>query len=195
MICPLIILAIPTIFIGFFGSLIFPKLINFDSSLDLSYDSLTIVMNSNYWFDFIREAIPSTIIASVGIVISFIIYGPESFYSRDLRENIDPKLDGILGFLLNTIYNWSYNRAYIDKLYNFVFIRGTRLSAKSISFFDQWVIDGIVNGIGISSFFGGEGIKYGQVGRISLYLFGLILGIISLLIVQIFRFDVIPSII
>nr|YP_007374758.1 NAD(P)H-quinone oxidoreductase subunit 5 [Equisetum hyemale]AGC26671.1 NAD(P)H-quinone oxidoreductase subunit 5 [Equisetum hyemale] len=195
LICPLIILTIPTIFIGFFGSIIFPKLINFDSSLDLSYDSLTIVMNSNYWFDFIREAIPSTIIASVGIVISFIIYGPESFYSRNLRENIDPKLDGILGFLLNTIYNWSYNRAYIDKLYNFVFIRGTRLSAKSISFFDQWVIDGIVNGIGISSFFGGEGIKYGQVGRISLYLFGLILGIISLLIVQIFRFDVIPSII
>nr|WEI30030.1 NADH-plastoquinone oxidoreductase subunit 5 [Equisetum ramosissimum] len=195
LICPLIILTIPTIFIGFFGSIIFPKLINFDSSLDLSYDSLTIVMNSNYWFDFIREAIPSTIIASVGIVISFIIYGPESFYSRNLRENIDPKLDGILGFLLNTIYNWSYNRAYIDKLYNFVFIRGTRLSAKSISFFDQWVIDGIVNGIGISSFFGGEGFKYGQVGRISLYLFGLILGIISLLIVQIFRFDVIPSII
>jgi NAD(P)H-quinone oxidoreductase subunit 5 len=42
--------------------------------------------------------------------------------------------------------------------------------AELTSFFDRRVIDGITNGVGFTSFFAGEGIKYVGGGRISFYL-------------------------
>lgn len=65
-------------------------------------------------------------------------------------------------------------------------MKGTRLLAQSILFFDEWIIDGIVNGFGMLTSFGGEGTKYLEGGRISSYLFGLIFGMILLLLFLIF---------
>lgn len=50
-------------------------------------------------------------------------------------------------------------------------IASVRKVAKFNYFFDRQVIDGIPNGIGISSFFIGEAIKYVGGGRISSYIF------------------------
>lgn len=53
-------------------------------------------------------------------------------------------------------------------------------------FFDEWIIDGFVNGFGILIFFEGESIKYLEGGRIFFYLFGLIFGMIILLFIGFF---------
>jgi NAD(P)H-quinone oxidoreductase subunit 5 len=74
------------------------------------------------------------------------------------------------GKIINVIYDWSYNRGYIDVFYIISLTKGIRRLAELTHFFDRRVIDGITNGIGIASFFVGEGIKYAGGGRISSYL-------------------------
>ena len=73
--------------------------------------------------------------------------------------------------IINILYNWSYNRAYIDTFYTTSFTGAIRGLAQLTDFFDRRVIDGITNGVGVMSFFVGEGIKYVGGGRISSYLF------------------------
>ncbi|WP_203255421.1 hypothetical protein, partial [Klebsiella pneumoniae] len=73
--------------------------------------------------------------------------------------------------MLNDIYCWSYNRAYIDSFYKRYLTGGTRALAELTHFFDRRVIDGITNGVGFLSFFIGEVLKYVGGGRISSYLF------------------------
>ena len=48
---------------------------------------------------------------------------------------------------------------------------GIRGLTELTQFFDRYIIDGITNGVGIASFFIGEGIKSMGGGRISSYLF------------------------
>nr|YP_009559717.1 NADH dehydrogenase subunit F [Lycopodium clavatum]AZU95769.1 NADH dehydrogenase subunit F [Lycopodium clavatum] len=196
MLFPLLILTIPTLFVGFIG-VPFPQEETGSDSLSHWLDpSLSLSQKINYenWLlEFLTNATISVGIASLGIFIAFIPYGPIPFFPRDLRQKTDLQLEGILGHFSSLLYNWSYSRGYIDGYYNIVFIKGTRVLAKIISFFDQWIIDGIVNGVGISSSFGGEGSRYGEGGRISYYLFGFISGTIILLLVVInYKHDFFP---
>ena len=77
----------------------------------------------------------------------------------------------LLDQVKNVIYNWSYNRGYIDIFYTRIFTVGIRRLAERIQFFDRYIIDGIINGVGVASFFIGEGVKYMGGGRVSSYLF------------------------
>jgi NAD(P)H-quinone oxidoreductase subunit 5 len=72
--------------------------------------------------------------------------------------------------LINVIYDWSYNRGYIDAFYAISLTNGIRGLAQLTYFFDRRVIDGIMNGVGITSFFVGEGYKIYRGGRIPSYL-------------------------
>ena len=58
------------------------------------------------------------------------------------------------------------------------------LISKLVFHFDQWIIDGFINGTAASNLFGGESIRYGKNGRIPEYIFGLIIGtVLSVLLV------------
>ncbi|MFS7891998.1 putative polyphosphate kinase [Helianthus anomalus] len=59
----------------------------------------------------------------------------------------------------NAIYDWSYNRGYIDAFYGTFFTAGVRKLAEFTHFFDRRIIDGIPNGVGFMSFFVAEVIK------------------------------------
>ena len=65
-----------------------------------------------------------------------------------------------MGKLINFVYNWSYNRGYIDSFFKTSLIESIRRLAKQTTFFDKRIIDGITNGVGITSFFVGEVTKY-----------------------------------
>ncbi|KAI3845005.1 hypothetical protein MKX03_014710, partial [Papaver bracteatum] len=78
---------------------------------------------------------------------------------------------GLWDKIVNVIYNWSYNRGYIDSFYAATLNTGIRRLVGFTHFFDRRVIDGITNGVGITSLFVGEGIKNVGGGRISSYLF------------------------
>lgn len=131
--------------------------------------------NSTDWYEFLKDAVFSISIAYFGIFIASLLYKP--FYSS--LQNFDLINSFVKGGpnrivwdkILNGIYDWSYNRAYIDAFYRTSLTKGVRGLAELTHLFDRRVIDGITNGVGVMSFFIGEGIKYVGGGRISSYLF------------------------
>nr|YP_009516389.1 NADH-plastoquinone oxidoreductase subunit 5 [Philydrum lanuginosum]AYD91247.1 NADH-plastoquinone oxidoreductase subunit 5 [Philydrum lanuginosum] len=179
MLFPLLVLVLFTLFIGVIG-------IHFDEGvMDLDLLSKWVAPsttlfhpNSNYsvdWYEFFTNALFSVSIAIFGLLIAYILYG--SVYSFlqnwgliNLFVKGGPKRI-FLDRIKNVIYNWSYNRGYIDIFYTRVLTMGLRGLTKLTQFFDRYVIDGITNGFGVVSFFIGEGIKSMGGGRISSYLF------------------------
>nr|YP_010004213.1 NADH dehydrogenase ND5 subunit [Myurella julacea]QNR01334.1 NADH dehydrogenase ND5 subunit [Myurella julacea] len=183
MLFTLIILTLPTLFIGFLGAPFPQGQTGFDLLSQCLYPILKNYSEITFgnWSEFAVNAINSLSIVIFGIFIAFILYGPISFFPQNLEKNFEFLLQKNLNPFISFIYNWSYFRGYIDFYYDIVFVKGTRLLAQSVLFFDEWIIDGIINGFGILISSGGESTKYLEAGRISSYLFGLILGILLLL--------------
>nr|ATL62420.1 NADH dehydrogenase subunit 5 [Amphidasya ambigua] len=181
MLFPLLVLGLFTLFVGSIGIPFNQEGVNLDilskwltPSINLLHQRLN---NSMDWYEFLKDAVFSVSIASLGIFIASFLYKPpySSVLNLDLINSVLKIKRGPKRFLwdkiLNDIYNWSYNRAYIDSFYIISLTGVIRKSAELIHFFDRRVIDGITNGIGVISFFVGEAIKYIGGGRISSYLF------------------------
>nr|CEF90087.1 NADH dehydrogenase [Sphaeranthus flexuosus] len=176
MLFPILILILFTLFVGFLG-------IPFNQDVDILSKWLTpsinlLHKNSNNsidWYEFCKDAVFSVSIASFGIFIAFFLYKPvySSFQNLDLINSfvkMGPKRN-FSDKIKNTIYDWSYNRGYIDAFYGTFFTVGMRKLAEFTHFFDRRIIDGIPNGVGLMSFFVAEVIKSVGGGRISSYLF------------------------
>nr|QVL26704.1 NADH dehydrogenase subunit 5 [Siphocranion flavidum] len=176
MLFPLLLLVLFTLFVGSLG-------IPFRTDLDILTKWLAPSINflhqksndSTDWYGFLKNAILSVSIAYFGIFIASFLYKPiySSFKNFDLINsfvNLGPKRKH-WDKIINALYDWSYNRAYMDAFYTTSFTGGIRELAQLTHFFDRRVIDGITNGVGVMSFFVGEGIKYVGGGRISSYLF------------------------
>nr|YP_010524197.1 NADH dehydrogenase ND5 subunit [Isodon scrophularioides]UXP82116.1 NADH dehydrogenase ND5 subunit [Isodon scrophularioides] len=176
MLFPLLLLVLFTLFVGSLG---IPFRTDFDILTKWLAPSINFVHqksnDSTDWYEFLKNAIFSVSIAYFGIFIASFLYKPiySSFKNFELINSfvkLGPKRKH-WDKIINALYNWSYNRAYIDIFYTISFTEGIRKLAQLMHFFDRRVIDGITNGVGIMSFFVGEGIKYVGGGRISSYLF------------------------
>ena len=178
MLFPMFGLVLFTLFIGIIGIPFNQEGVELDILSKLLTPSLTLLQqsqkNSVDWYEFVTNAIFSVTIAFFGIFIAFSLYKPVYLSLQNLNffnafAKKGPKRI-LLDKIINVIYNWSYNRGYIDAFYEISFIRGIRKLAELIHLFDKRIIDGITNGVGITSLFVGEGIKYVGSGRISSYL-------------------------
>nr|ARU80537.1 NADH-plastoquinone oxidoreductase subunit 5 [Asimina incana] len=179
MLLPLLVLFLFTLFVGFIG-IPFEQLgTGFDILSKLLTPPITFLQkNLNYsvdWYEFVTNSIFSVSIACFGIFIASLFYGSvyssfQSLYLINSFVKMVPKRI-FSDRIIYGIYSWSYNRGYIDFFYATFLIRGIRGLAQVIHFFDKWIIDGITNSVGITTFFVGEGIKYVGGGRISSYLF------------------------
>nr|UZS91187.1 NADH-plastoquinone oxidoreductase subunit 5 [Ficus sarmentosa var. lacrymans] len=162
-------------------------------SINLLYQNKKFLMDWD-WYEFITNAIFSVSIASFGILIASFLYNPCYSSLQNLNlfnsfvKSISNKLKIFENKIINVTYDWSYNRGYIDFFYATFLIQGIRILSKLILFFDRQVIDGITNGVGISSFFVGEGIKYVGVGRISSYLLVYVSYVLIFLLIYSFFF-------
>nr|YP_010496693.1 NADH-plastoquinone oxidoreductase subunit 5 [Lactuca reviersii]UWN00336.1 NADH-plastoquinone oxidoreductase subunit 5 [Lactuca reviersii] len=176
MLFPILILILFTLFIGFLG-------IPFNQDVDILSKWLTpsinlLHQNSNNsidWYEFSKDAFFSVSIAFFGIFIAFFLYKPvySSFQNLEFL-NAFVKIGPNRIFydkIKNYIYDWSYNRGYIDAFYGRFLTAGIRKLANFAHFFDRRIIDAIPNGVGLMSFFGAEVIKSVGGGRISSYLF------------------------
>nr|YP_010950826.1 NADH-plastoquinone oxidoreductase subunit 5 [Hemsleya amabilis]WMI39448.1 NADH-plastoquinone oxidoreductase subunit 5 [Hemsleya amabilis] len=143
--------------------------------------------NSVNWYEFVKNATFSVTIAYFGIFLASFFYKPpySSLQNLTLRNSFVKSFTKNFFFekIRNKIYDWSYNRGYIDAFYRISLIGGIRILAELTYFFDRWIIDGITNGVGILNFFVAESIKYLGGGRISSYiLFYLVFVFIFILI-------------
>nr|YP_010880154.1 NADH-plastoquinone oxidoreductase subunit 5 [Sanguisorba diandra]WHU29046.1 NADH-plastoquinone oxidoreductase subunit 5 [Sanguisorba diandra] len=181
MLFPILVLVLFTLFVGAVG---IPFLNQEGMDLDILSKLLTPSINllhqnsihSVDWYDFFTNAIFSVSIAYCGILIAFVLYKPVYSSLQNLTlfnsfvKRVPNKIQLLGGKIINVIYDWSYNRGYIDVFYRISLTKGIRNLAELTHFFDRRVIDGITNGVGIASFFVGEGFKYVGGGRISSYL-------------------------
>nr|YP_010216637.1 NADH-plastoquinone oxidoreductase subunit 5 [Stachyurus chinensis]UBS93718.1 NADH-plastoquinone oxidoreductase subunit 5 [Stachyurus chinensis] len=178
MLFPMLVLVLFTLFVGAIGIPFNQEKWDLDILSKLLTPSINLLhQNSNNfvdWYEFVKNATFSVSIAYFGIVIASFLYKPvysslqnfnllNSFAKRGSKKILWDKI-------INVIYDWSYNRGYIDTFYTRSLTEGIRVLAELTHFFDRRIIDGITNGIGITSFFVGEGIKYVGGGRISSYL-------------------------
>nr|QGT34403.1 NADH-plastoquinone oxidoreductase subunit 5 [Utricularia amethystina] len=183
MLFPLLILVLFTLFVGFLG---IPFNFN-NKNKEFYFDILSkwispsinllhqTSKDSRNFYEFFQNAISSVSIAYFGIVLAFFFYKPiySSFKKFDLI-NFFMKIGWKNIWwekFLNILYEWAYNRAYIDAFYRSAFISPIRGLSQLIDFFDKQVIDGIPNGIGLSNLFAGEVTKSVGSGRVSSYLF------------------------
>nr|YP_010691032.1 NADH-plastoquinone oxidoreductase subunit 5 [Vatica bantamensis]WBU93133.1 NADH-plastoquinone oxidoreductase subunit 5 [Vatica bantamensis] len=193
MLFPMLILVLFTLFVGVIG-------IPFNQEEDILSKLLTPSINLLYpnsndfvdWYEFLTNATFSVSIACFGIFLAYFLYNP--FYSSLQNLNVfnsfvkrGPKRifwDKIQNF----IYDWSYNRGYIDAFYSIFLTEGIRGLAELTYFFDRRVIDGITNGVGITSFLVGEGIRYVGGSRISSYLLIILFSMFIFLVIFYFLF-------
>nr|YP_010587098.1 NADH dehydrogenase subunit 5 [Ziziphus mairei]UZZ46054.1 NADH dehydrogenase subunit 5 [Ziziphus mairei] len=200
MLFPMLVLVLFTLFIGFIGIPFFNQFNQEAVDLDILSKLLNPAINllhpnpntSVDFYEFISNATFSFSIAFFGILIASFFYKPVysslqnlNFFNSFVKSI--PKKRKILGEkLLNGIYDWSYNRGYIDVFYAICLTKGIRGLAQLTHFFDKRIIDGITNGVGIGSFFVGEGIKYVGGGRISSYLLVYISYVLIFLLIYFF---------
>nr|ARC98322.1 NADH-plastoquinone oxidoreductase subunit 5 [Chamaebatia foliolosa] len=181
MLFPMLVLGLFTLFIGAVGIPFFNQEgMDVDILSKLLTSSINLLhQNRNHsvdWYEFITNAIFSVSIAYFGILISSFLYKPvysslQNFnFFNSFVKSVPNKIKILGSKIINVIYDWSYNRGYIDVFYEISLTKGTRRLAEITHFFDRRVIDGITNGVGIGVFFVGEGIKYLGGGRISSYL-------------------------
>jgi NADH-quinone oxidoreductase subunit L len=79
---------------------------------------------------------------------------------------------------------WTFDMRVIDGLVNFAGWFGVAL-AIAHNWFDKYIIDGIVNGLGYTMRGSGRVLRFVQTGRLENYTFLIALGVLLLVIVQI----------
>jgi proton-translocating NADH-quinone oxidoreductase chain L len=135
MLYPLLILAVPTIVIGWPWTIIpltgHPVL---ESMLSYGEPFVAAAAGNSHFLAFLA----SLIIATVGIGLGVLFYGPWPQYRKLDAAKYAKRFAPIYGFL---VHKW-----YFDELYNAVLIQPCLKAAYMISNFDRIVVDGMVNG-------------------------------------------------
>lgn len=199
MLFPMLVLVLLTLFIG---GIAIPfnqfnqEGIHLDILSKLLTPSLNLLhQNVNHsldWYEFFINVPFSVGIAYFGIFIACSLYKPlySSFHDLNFLNLLGKKGPTRIfsDKIINIIYDWSYNRGYIDGLYAISLTKGVRRLGQIIDFFDKRVIEGIINGVGLASFFGAEGIKYVGGGRISSYLLLYLFYVLIFLIIYCFYY-------
>lgn len=76
----------------------------------------------------------SLIVAGLGILVAFMFFQWKKLNADKLAEKLKP------------LYNFSLNKWYLDEIYDATAVNGTLGTGKGLSWFDQKVVDGAVNG-------------------------------------------------
>nr|YP_009578873.1 NADH-plastoquinone oxidoreductase subunit 5 [Pseudotaxus chienii]QBK34375.1 NADH-plastoquinone oxidoreductase subunit 5 [Pseudotaxus chienii] len=187
MLLPLVVLGILTLFVGLIGVPFFRGQMNyfilfqwFSSSMNHFDENHPKNLSESF-----TDAIPSVGIVFPGILMAYVLYRPIRILSQDVHHKT---IRIISDQSINILYNWSYHRAYIDIYYDIIITRGLRRLAEKSNSFDQWVIDGIPNGLGILGLFVGEGMRCLGGGRISSYIFVSLLCISTSILIYYYSF-------
>ncbi|MGF1517355.1 MAG: NAD(P)H-quinone oxidoreductase subunit F [Nodosilinea sp.] len=69
---------------------------------------------------------------------------------------------------------------YTPKLYRNTFVLGVDLLSRMTDWLDRYVVDGLVNAVGLASLFSGETLKYGNTGQLQFYVLTIALGVAGL---------------
>ncbi|AFZ55051.1 NAD(P)H-quinone oxidoreductase subunit F [Cyanobacterium aponinum] len=106
----------------------------------------------------------------IGVVLAMLIYG---------KKPADKSVDVVPEF----VRNFFANDLYIQDIYKVTVVGIVNVTAKLAYWFDRYIVDGVVNLVGLSTIFGGQALKYSTSGQSQLYIFSILLGLIFVAII------------
>nr|YP_001019159.1 NADH dehydrogenase subunit 5 [Chlorokybus atmophyticus]Q19V60.2 RecName: Full=NAD(P)H-quinone oxidoreductase subunit 5, chloroplastic; AltName: Full=NAD(P)H dehydrogenase subunit 5; AltName: Full=NADH-plastoquinone oxidoreductase subunit 5 [Chlorokybus atmophyticus]ABD62194.2 subunit 5 of NADH-plastoquinone oxidoreductase [Chlorokybus atmophyticus] len=152
---PLIILALVTTLVGFVGTPfnnMFAKFINLTRLEEHPFE----------WNEFLSMSGSSVGIALIGLTLASLIYKESKIDANQIANTLTP------------LYKLSFNKFYIDHIYQIGFIKVNRSLAQKALELDQQIIDGFINFTGFFTIMTGEILKYVENGRVQSYVFVII---------------------
>ncbi len=178
---PLVLLAIPSVFLGLFlglplgASLIAGWLAPvFEEGQAILHGGAGEPAYSLFGIDGVL-IIASVTIATIGLVVAWRLFGVEL---GPIRMPSRPEQVGELTARAPFLYRASLNKWWFDELYHLLFIViGGRIAA-ACWWFDREVIDGTVNAVGGATIGAGRELRRVQTGRVQNYALGIALGLI-----------------
>jgi NAD(P)H-quinone oxidoreductase subunit 5 len=163
MIFPVVVLAIPSCFLGWIGrpwDNVFARFIH-------APGEIITLANQFDPQEFLIMAGSSVGIALIGITVASLMY-------------LQPKIDRVaIAEKYSTLYQLSLNKFYFDDIYHQVFVVGCRRLARQIMETDNRVVDGVVNLTGLVTIASGEGFKYLETGRSQFYVLTIFSAVLS----------------
>lgn len=113
------------------------------------------------------------------IIMAFIAY------NKYVKKSEIPQGDGASEE--SGLYKLSYNKLYIDELYDTLFVRPLNSLSKFLhSVVEKAGIDGLINGIGDLFVSSGKGIRQLQSGNVGFYIFMMVMGVIAFMLYGLF---------
>lgn len=166
---PLLILAVPSLAIGWLG---LPWQNYFETFVYAPGETAIDLAEMAAEFDRTEFGIMAG--ASVGIALIGIAIASLMFLQRKIDTDA-------LAEKYQSLYQFSLNKWYFDDLYQRAFVLPCRRLARQVLEVDFRVVDGAVNLTGLAALIGGEGLKYVENGRAQFYaliVFGAVLGFV-----------------
>jgi NADH-quinone oxidoreductase subunit L len=106
-------------------------------------------------------------------------------YNKYVKKSEIPQGDGASEE--SGLYKLSYNKLYIDELYDTLFVRPLNSLSKFLhSVVEKAGIDGLINGIGDLFVSSGKGIRQLQSGNVGFYIFMMVIGVIAFMLYGLF---------
>ena len=123
----------------------------------------------------LNVAIPLVIATLVGAGSAFFIY---------LNDNI-PKPIKLKPQALQDFFAYDL---YTAEIYRVTIVFAVGLVSKVIYWFDRYLVDGLINLVGLATLFSGESLKYNVSGQAQFYFLSILLGVILFVSVVCFPF-------
>lgn len=168
---PLVVLAVPSLFVGLLGV---PWNSRFAALLD-PHEAM-VLMEEFSWSRFLPLAGASVAVALVGVALAAVAYG---FGWVELGRAVARRLPALNAFLAN---KW-----YLDAINERLFVQGSRRLARQVLEVDAKVVDGAVNLTGLLALGSGEGLKYLETGRAQFYALVVFAGVVGIVVLFGFR--------
>ena len=178
MVGPLVLLAIPTIFLGILIGTPLGNSQIFQWLEPIFAPATTIMQITHHEYELIgidgSLIIASVAVAALGIGVGIWLFG--IFNSKARLETVESLSNR--NRVTRSLYIASLNKWYFDDLNHLLFYRFGGVIADGVMWFDVHVVDGIVNGVGAVTQGVGDGIRHVQTGRVQNYALGIAVGLI-----------------
>jgi NADH-quinone oxidoreductase subunit L len=136
MLVPLMILAVGSILVGYLGlpAWLGPNL--FEEFLEPALHTAYIPLDEGHHSHSLEIllTVVSVAVAALGIFLAYFFFLAHPSRADQLKERFQ------------TFYGWAYNKYYVDELYDTLFVNRCKDLGNALTVFDQYVVDGIVNG-------------------------------------------------
>lgn len=163
---PLVVLSVPSIFVGLVGTPFHNYFEGFIHAPGEVIESLVVEDLTEFYV--LGGA--SVGIALIGITVAALMYLQGKISPAAIAEKIKP------------LYEFSLHKWYFDELYDAVFVKGVRRIARQVLEVDYNVVDGVVNLTGFVTMITGEGLKYFENGRAQFYALIIFLAVLGFVV-------------